>query len=38
MPCTCGHPEEDHDGPSGSCTIEECSCGGYEEEDEDEIK
>jgi hypothetical protein len=31
--CTCGHPIEDHDGPGGCCSVEECACAGYEEED-----
>lgn len=36
MACTCGHAPEDHDKPSGSCSVDGCLCAGYEEEDDDE--
>ena len=36
MACICGHAEEDHGMPSGSCDGdgENCKCAGYEEEEE----
>jgi hypothetical protein len=37
MACICGHAEEEHDTPSGSCAGDDCECAGFEpDEDEDE--
>jgi len=32
MTCICGHEVEDHDGPGGCCSVEECDCACYDEE------
>lgn len=37
MTCVCGHPEEDHS-RTGECKVDGCTCGCYEEEDEEELE
>lgn len=36
MACICGHAVEEH-GSNGTCEIEGCLCGGYDEEEEEEL-
>jgi len=34
--CACGHVEDEHDPHSGSCTIKDCLCAGFEPDDQEE--
>ena len=34
--CVCGHVWDEHDPRTASCTMDDCRCGGFEQEEDDD--